>query len=289
MNGASEKTGPVVLLIIDGWGIAPESGGNAITQANPVNLRELVSKYPATILSLVEAGAMEKNIDLTRNYLTLGTGKNKLSAADQSLFDLLRAAGLKWKILVEPEKMAYGLYFMNNRRKIEAENYQIVDSAPTDDSPAIVSELIAAELLNEIKGRKQDFIVAIMANLDLAAHRGNFAATVAAAGLLDRLLKNIAQTVLDNSGVLLITAAHGHAEEALDMKTELANKKDTRNPVPLIIAGQQFEGKSFGFMEAPGSDLALVPPAGSLADVMPTILKILGLPIPPDLDGRPLI
>jgi len=60
--------------------------------------------------------------------------------------------------------------------------------------------------------------------------------------------------------------------------------------VPLIIIGRQFEGKSFGFAEAPGGDLSLVPPAGSLIDLAPTIMKIMNITAADGaFDGKPLI
>ncbi|MDD4901859.1 MAG: hypothetical protein PHE24_01860 [Patescibacteria group bacterium] len=292
MNGKNENLGPVVLLVLDGWGIAAGSDGNAVSRAKTPNFRELIVKYPATILNSSRPGIIRKKTKIADNYLALGTGKQKLSQANLSLFGYLDRAGLDWTVITEPEKMAYGLFFINNKRKVKEENFQIISSGPTDDyseTPAMAAELLAAELLKKIKSRKFDFILAIMANLDLVAHRGNFSATVEAAQVMDRALNGIVKTVLDNSGVLLISSTHGNAEEAIEMKTELKNKKDTVNPVPFIIVGKQFEGKSFGFMEAPGGDLALVAPAGSLLDVTPTILKIMNLPLPDDLDGKALI
>ncbi|MDD5527817.1 MAG: hypothetical protein PHO56_02455 [Patescibacteria group bacterium] len=274
----NKNLGPVVLLVLDGWGIAPAGEGNAFTQVGMPIFRSLVNKYPATILAAAPAIGLGKKINLPHNYLALGTGKKKLSPANFSLFDYLEQAGLKWLSISDPEKLSYGLFFINNKKKVEAGNFAIV---PADK--------IADELLKKIKSRNFDFILAITADLDLAAHRGDFTATVEAARNIDQALDRVAKTVLDNSGVLLITSTHGNAEAALAMNTELADKKDSVNPVPLVIVGKEFEGKSFGFPEAPGGDLALVPPSGSLFDVTPTILKIMGLEVPDNLDGKPLI
>jgi 2,3-bisphosphoglycerate-independent phosphoglycerate mutase len=292
LNGKKDNHGPVVLLIIDGWGIGAAGEGNAISQAKTPYFRELVAKYPATTLIAAKAESREKKINLANSYLALGTGKQRLSSANLSLFDYLDRAEMKWVVLTEPEKMAYGLFFINNKRKVKNGNFQIISANPVDNYsvfPAMASDLLTDELLKKIKSRKFDFILAIMANLDMVAHSGNFSAAVEAAQLIDQDLNKIAKTVLDNSGVLLITAAHGNAEEEIEMKTELVNKKDTANPVPLLIIGKHFEGKSFGFEEAPGGDLALVSPSGSLLDVTPTILKILGLETPNGLDGQALI
>ncbi len=292
MSAGNEKLGPVVLLILDGWGITSASDGNAVSQAETPNFRDLVKKYPATKLTVTRPGTIQKKLNLADNYVSLGTAKHKTSAHNSSLFDYLDRAGLSWTILTEPEKMAYGLFFMNNKKKVKPGNLEILTTKPVDDystTPAMATELIADELLKKIKSRKYNFIAAVMANIDLVAHRGNFSATVEAIQTVDRQLDNLVKTVLDNSGVLVITAAHGNAEEAIEMKTELRNKQDTLNPVPFIVIGNQFEGKSFGFPEAPNGDLALVPPSGSLLDVMPTILKIMGMEQPADLDGQALI
>jgi 2,3-bisphosphoglycerate-independent phosphoglycerate mutase len=292
LNKNKKKIGPVVLLILDGWGVAVAGGGNAIAQAQTPNFKELVAKYPATILSTSATHSANRKIDVAAGYLSIGTGKTKYSKSNKSVFDYLEDAGVKFFVISEPEKSAYATYFINNKNKVRADNFLIIPNDYQEGYPAkpeMASKKITNELLKKIKSGKYDFILAVIANLDILAHNGNFPAALAAVETIDRELNIIAKTVLDNSGVLLITSSHGNAEELIEMQTEMVNKKDTSNPVPMIIVGKQFEGKSFGFIEAPGSDLALVSPSGSLLDIPPTLLKIMGLESSDNLDGKPLI
>jgi len=93
---------------------------------------------------------------------------------------------------------------------------------------------------------------------------------------------------LDKNGAVLVTADHGNAEMMFNMQTGMIDKEHTANPVPFILVGRQFEGKTIGFKEIPGSDLSLVKPQGILSDVAPTVLKIMGLPKPKEMTGRSL-
>lgn len=291
--GNKGKISPIVLLIIDGWGIAPAGEGNALAQANMPNFKELVSKYPSTILKTIfREGPADKKMSVAGNYLSLGTSKIKPDRNSLCLFDILDEAKINWLIITEAEKLAYCAYFFAGRKKIKKDNYLLVPSKIIDNyslKPEMASPEITEALLKKLKSGKYNFILADFANLDLVAHMGDFSATVKAAEKIDQLLKNIVKTVLENSGILLITSSNGNAEELIEMKTEIKNKKDTANPVPFLIIGRQFEGKTFGFKEALGSDLALVAPDGSLLDVMPTILKIMGLEAPLGIEGKSLI
>jgi len=275
---------PLVLLLIDGWGIAARGEGNAIAQAALPNFNELAAKYPSLSVNTGSLGkTAAPKADIARNYSALGTGKIKPTKESRSFFDVLDEAGLSWIVITEAEKFAYAAFFLNNKKKMPKEKYRLIDSEIINNyafAPEMSTFKITAELLKIIKSRKYDFILADFANLDLVAHAGEAA---------DLALGKIIKTVLDNSATLFFSAACGNAEAAKDMATEISNKKHTLNPVPLIIAGKGFEGKTFGFPEAPGNDLSLVAPAGSLIDIAPTILRIMGLEIPAGMEGKPLI
>lgn len=287
-----KKNGPIILLIVDGWGIALSGEGNALAKADMSNFKELVSRYPSTILTPAPPKkSAKKKIDVAKNYSLLGTGKLNPKKDSVSLFDIFDKSGINWLVITEAEKFAYSTYFFSGGKKIKKDNYLLISSETTDDyslEPEKTSLKISETLLKKIKSGKYDFILANFSNLDMVAHSGNFSATVKMAETIDQLLKSLVKTVLENSGILVITSSHGNAEEAMEMKTETNNKKDTANPVPFLVIGREFEGKTFGFEEAPGSDLALVAPSGSLADVLPTILKIMELEIPNNLNGQTL-
>jgi 2,3-bisphosphoglycerate-independent phosphoglycerate mutase len=287
------NSNPVVLLLIDGWGIAEKGEGNAIAQAATPNFNELIAKYPSVSINTVLTGEMvTKKTNIANNYLSLGTGITRPIKNTRSIFDFFDKAGLAWVVITEAERLAYATFFLNGRKKIKREKYRLINSEPTDDyslEPEMATAKITAEFATMVKSKKYDFISVNLANLNLTAHAGIFSATVKAVEAADIALGKIAKTVLDNSGTLLISAAAGIAESAIEMNTGMNNKKDSSNPVPLIIVGKRFEGKTFGFAEAPNNDLTLVTPAGSLLDIAPTLLHIMNLPIPPEMEGKPLI
>lgn len=273
-------------MLLDGWGIAPAGEGNPIAQAQTPVFKDLAAKYPTTILLPPPLAITKNKISVSDSYSAIGTGKKKAAKDNLSIFDFFDGVRKKWLVLADPEKIVYGAFFVNNKKKIKSENLFVA----VDKSGKNSTEILIAELLKKIKGRQSDFILAILSNLDMAAHSGSFQSTVEAAEMIDRALNKIVKAVLDNSGVLLISSSHGNAEEVIEMPSELKNTQDTDNPVPLIIAGRQFEGKSFGFQEAPGSDLSLVSPSGSLIDIAPTILKIMNIDLSGGVfDGKSLI
>jgi 2,3-bisphosphoglycerate-independent phosphoglycerate mutase len=99
----------------------------------------------------------------------------------------------------------------------------------------------------------------------------------------------VVKSVLEKDGVLMVTADHGNAETMFNMQTGMIDKEHSSNPVPFVIVGRQFEGRSVGFSDVPGGDLSLVQPQGILSDVAPTILKIMGIEKPDQMTGRSLI
>ena len=84
-------------------------------------------------------------------------------------------------------------------------------------------------------------------------------------------------------------ADHGNAEEVKNLTTGEIDKEHSTNPVPFIVVAKRFEGFKAPTGDVIGGDLALTPPVGMLADVAPTVLKILEIPAPQDMTGRPLI
>ncbi|KKT92128.1 MAG: 2,3-bisphosphoglycerate-independent phosphoglycerate mutase [Parcubacteria group bacterium GW2011_GWF2_45_11] len=146
---------------------------------------------------------------------------------------------------------------------------------------------VAERVIKEINSDKFDFIVINFANPDMVAHTGNLKATVKAVEILDNLAGQIVNTVLAQKGVVLITADHGNAEELYDLQTGIIVKEHSKNGVPLYIIGEEFRGKIT--KGAAGKDLHQMTASGILADVAPTILKIMGLQRPEDMTGRSLI
>ena len=125
----------------------------------------------------------------------------------------------------------------------------------------------------------RDLVVILnFANADMVGHTGVFDATVRACAVVDRCVGRIADTVLGMGGSLVVTADHGNAEQMIDPATGGPHTAHTLNPVPAIIARTQLRGRR-------------LPPraGGTLADIGPTMLAMLGLEQPVEMTGRPLL
>ncbi|MEZ0239435.1 MAG: 2,3-bisphosphoglycerate-independent phosphoglycerate mutase, partial [Chloroflexota bacterium] len=119
------------------------------------------------------------------------------------------------------------------------------------------------------------FIVANYANPDMVGHTGVWDATVRALEAIDASLARVAAAILGpGTGVLMITADHGNADE-LRTPEGLPVTAHSLNPVPILIAGPAVEGRTLA--------------DGVLADVAPTILELAGLPGWPEITGRSLL
>jgi 2,3-bisphosphoglycerate-independent phosphoglycerate mutase len=121
-----------------------------------------------------------------------------------------------------------------------------------------------------------DFIAINFANADMVGHTGNIKATISACETVDACVGELVNTVVGAGGVILITADHGNAEEMINLSTGVPDTEHNANPVPCIIAGNMYRN-------------ATQVPQGILADVAPTLLNIMGIPIPLTMTGRNLL
>jgi len=125
------------------------------------------------------------------------------------------------------------------------------------------------------------------ANSDMVGHTGNLKATIQAIEILDSLIGQVVEVVLIRKGVVIITADHGNAEQLFNLQTGEISKEHSKSTVPFLMIGEEFKNKiSPG---AGGKELYQLTASGVLADVAPTILKIMGLKRPEEMTGRPLI
>jgi len=210
-----------------------------------------------------------------------------------TLGEIIAQAGLKQLRVAETEKYAHVTYFFNGGReaKSEGEEHELAPSLAVisyDLKPEMSALAITEKVIKAIDSDKYDFILINFANADMVGHTGNLQAAIKAVEVVDSCLGKITKRVLDKNGAVLVTADHGNAEMMFNMQTGMIDKEHTANPVPFILVGRQFEGKTIGFKEIPGSDLSLVKPQGILSDVAPTVLKIMGLPKPKEMTGRSL-
>jgi 2,3-bisphosphoglycerate-independent phosphoglycerate mutase len=186
--------------------------------------------------------------------------------------------GLRQLRIAETEKYAHVTYFFNGG--IEApypgEDRVLVPSpkvATYDLKPEMSAFEVTDKLVAAIESRTYHAIVCNYANGDMVGHTGNLSAATRAIEVLDECLGRVIKAMRDAGGEVLITADHGNAELMHDEQTRQAHTAHTLNVVPLLYIGRK----------------SRISHGGSLQDVAPTLLRMMGLPQPPEMTGRPLI
>jgi len=205
---------------------------------------------------------------------------------------VISEADLKQFHIAETEKYAHVTFFFNGglETSFPSEDRDIVPSPKVksyDEKPEMSAPEVTSRLLKQIATDKYDFIVVNYANPDMVGHTGNMKATIKAIEILDNLLGQLVQAVQIKNGVVLITADHGNAENLFNLQSGEIVKEHSKNPVPLYIIGNDFEEKIVS--GSAGKAIYELTASGVLADVAPTILKIMGLRKPNEMTGRSLI
>jgi 2,3-bisphosphoglycerate-independent phosphoglycerate mutase len=185
--------------------------------------------------------------------------------------------GLRQLRLAETEKYAHVTFFFNGgvEAPFEGEDRILVPSplvATYDLQPEMSAPQVTDQLVEAIKSGKYDVIICNYANPDMVGHTGNFQAAVKAIQAIDASLGRVYAALEAVGGEALITADHGNAEQMRGKETGQAHTAHTSNVVPLLYIGRPARLKD-----------------GVLADVVPTMIAIMGLTAPPEMTGRSLI
>lgn len=197
--------------------------------------------------------------------------KNNLSA-------IIADAGLKQYHIAETTKYAHVTFFFNGgiEEPNKNEDRKLIDSINVQDFsffPQMRANEITVELLNEIASGKYDFHLVNYSNPDMVGHTGNFGAAVDAVNCVDKNAYAIALATLMAGGTCIITADHGNAETMFDEKGNKVTAH-TCNPVPFCIVSKDKHKIKLK--------------NGGLSNIAPTILKLMNLEIPKEMD-KPLI
>ncbi len=210
------------------------------------------------------------------------------------LAEVISKAGLKQIHVAETEKYAHVTFFLNGtvEESFSGEDRLLIPSAKVsnyDQKPEMSALEITKEVNKMIDSAKYDFVVLNLANADMVAHTGDLSAGIKACEVTDKCLGEIVDHTLARGGAVVITADHGNAEEMTNLQTGAIDKEHSTNPVPLIIIGKDFIGQAGPAGDPPEGDLSLMHPVGVLADVAPTILKLLEVPQPEEMTGQALV
>lgn len=185
--------------------------------------------------------------------------------------------GLTQLRIAETEKYAHVTFFFNGgvEKEYPGEERILVPSpkvATYDLKPEMSAFEVTDKIVGRIESGELDVIILNFANCDMVGHTGVFDAAVKAVETVDVCVERVVEKVRKMSGVVLITADHGNADKMLDENGEVFTAHTT-NPVPFCVVGYPCKLRS----------------GGKLADIAPTMLEILGLPKPEEMDGDSLL
>jgi len=184
--------------------------------------------------------------------------------------------------IAETEKYAHVTFFFNGgvEKPNKGEIRELIPSpkvATYDQKPEMsayeVTEKAAEYIINDEKS--PSVIILNFANCDMVGHTGVESAAVKAVATVDKCVGLLTNLIVERGGGVIITADHGNAEQ-MKYPDGSPFTAHTTNPVPLILADDRYKG-------------AILRKDGNLGDVAPTLLKIMGLKIPKEMEGKPLV
>ncbi len=189
--------------------------------------------------------------------------------------------GLRQLRITETEKERFVTYYMNGQKEdiFPGETRVIIPSKGVksyDQAPQMSAYEICDEMIKRLKSNTIDVVISNICNGDMVGHTGNLPAAIKACEIVDEVVGKIVETVLLLDGVVFITADHGNVEEMINSQTGAVDTEHSTYPVPFFIIGRQFNQPT-------------MLPSGILADVAPTILKVMGIEKPSSMTGRALV
>ena len=197
---------------------------------------------------------------------------------ENNLGEILSKKKLNQLRIAETEKYAHVTYFFNGgvEESYEGEDRVLIPSPRVetyDQSPEMSALELTEELIKRIKKNKYNLIVTNFANTDMVGHTGNFKATIKAVETVDSCIGKILEQCKKNGYTLIITSDHGNADLMYDEKKSIPCTTHSINPVPFIICEK----------------VKLKKKNGILADIAPTILDLMKLEKPDDMNGCSLL
>jgi 2,3-bisphosphoglycerate-independent phosphoglycerate mutase len=201
---------------------------------------------------------------------------------DRILGQVLSAANVRQLRTAETEKYAHVTFFFNGgvEAPFPLEDRKLVPSpkevATYDLAPAMSAEPVTDGVVAGIASGDYGFVLVNFANPDMVGHTGMLDPAIHAVETVDRCIGRIWAACKARGAAMVITADHGNCETMWDEETNGPHTAHTTNPVPFIVADEDARGKK-------------IREGGRLCDVAPTVLSLMGLPIPKEMEGKPLL
>lgn len=198
------------------------------------------------------------------------------------LGQIISNEGFKQLRIAETEKYAHVTYFFNGgiEEPFPGEDRQLIPSPRVetyDLQPEMSAHQLTKNLIQALEDNKYKFIVINYANPDMVGHTGNLDATIKAIETVDQCIAKVYKKIIDIDGKLIITADHGNADYMIDENNKPC-KSHSINLVPFILIQNNNQ-----------ATISKVKPQGCLSDIAPTILDIMKINIPKEMDGQSLL
>ena len=281
-----------ILVILDGWGIGPENETNAVHTAETPSMDYIRENFPGGTLKAhgIAVGLPWQTPGKSdAGHLVIGTGRipENDDPVQYSISEIVAAQGKVQLKITETVRERHINFFLNGKHEAPFKKEfrvtlpSLKDADPAR-SPAMAARPITDRILMSIQEGGFDLIITNYPNADVMAHTGNTEAAYEAIRVIDTEIRRLATPALKGDHTLIITADHGNAEKIIDKKSGRPEDHHTTNPVPFYIVGKQFQGMA---RKTPGDRK----PVGLLSDIAPTVLTLMGLPIPPEMTGSDLL
>ena len=223
--------------------------------------------FPLTFVCNTEYDASMPNVEVAFPRVSVANG----------LGEYLSQMGLTQLRIAETEKYAHVTFFFNGGTEtvFPGEDRVLVPSpkvATYDLQPEMSAVEVTDKCVERIESGAYDVIILNFANCDMVGHTGVYEAAVKAVETVDTCVGRVVDATMKMGGIAMITADHGNAEQ-MEEPDGSPMTAHTTNPVPFILCGAGTELRS----------------DGRLADIAPTILDVMGLACPPEMDGKTLI
>lgn len=223
--------------------------------------------FPLTYVCMTQYDATMPNVEVAF----------KPESLTNTLGEYISKLGMKQLRIAETEKYAHVTFFFNGgvEEPYPGEDRALIPSpkvATYDLQPEMSAYLVTDEVVKRIQSGEYDVIILNFANCDMVGHTGVFSAAVAAVEAVDTCVGKVAAAIKEMDGVLLITADHGNADKMVAEDGEPFTAHTT-NPVPFCVVGCDCKLRE----------------GGRLADIAPTMLKILNVPQPAEMTGESII
>lgn len=223
--------------------------------------------FPLRYVCMTQYDATMPNVEVAFKPQTL----------NNTMGEYISSLGMEQLRIAETEKYAHVTFFFNGgvEKQYPGEDRILVKSpavATYDLQPEMSAYEVTDKLVPAIKSGKYDMIILNFANCDMVGHTGVFEAAVKAVEAVDTCVGKVIDAVKEMNGVALITADHGNADKMIDDDGEPFTAHTT-NPVPFCVVGYDCDLRE----------------GGRLADIAPTMLQIMNLPQPEEMDGKSLI